>query len=214
VRCLSKGSKEGRLNDVIIRYTALHQSHIEPQCDQIQPICSRCERRGLPCIGGGIQRFIFKAHDIDKMNLKSRQSSNAISQMPSSDSTKVTMSLVNKLETRHLRFEINWAHGSFMDDLPRRVGHSEALAAATEAFMLAIPCRDVSYTLSRRRLRSYTAALTATRLALLTPVEAYSLNTLCSVYLLWICQVPVDPQFCRLPRRHRLTIAELAGYSR
>jgi hypothetical protein len=112
--------------------------------------------------------------------------------MPSSASTKVCMSFVDKLETRHMRFEFNWALG-FMDDLPRRVGHSEALAAATEAFMLAIPCRDASYTLSRRRLRSYTAALTATRLALLTPVEAYSLNTLCSVYLLWICQVPTDP---------------------
>jgi hypothetical protein len=208
-------SKEGRLNGVIIRYTAIHKSHIEPQCDQIQPVCSRCQRRGTICIGGGLQRFIFKAHDTGKMNpCKSRQPGTAISQMPSSGSTKVSMSLVNKLETRHLRFEINWAHGSFMDDLPRRVGHSEALAAATEAFMLAIPCRDVSYTLSRRRLRSYTAALTAMRLALLAPVEAYSLNTLCSVYLLWICQVPVDPGFSRLPRRHRLTIVELAGYSR
>jgi hypothetical protein len=200
VRCLSKVSKEGTSDDVIILCTAVHRSHIEKQCDQIQPICSRCERRGTPCIGSGSKRFIFKIHDTSKLYLyRSRQPGTAISQMPSSASTTVSMSLVNKLETRHLRSEINWTLG-FMDNLPRRVGHSEALAAATEAFMLAIPCRDVSYTLSQRRLRSYTAALTATRLALLTPVEAYSLNTLCSVYLLWICQVPIDPWLRRLLR--------------
>jgi hypothetical protein len=141
-----------------------------------------------------LKRFIFKEYNTNTLNVtQSRQSGAAISQIPNSSSTKVSMSLINKLETRHRRFEINWAHGSFMDDLPRRVDHSEALAAATEAFMLAIPCANVSYTLSRRRLRSYTAALTATRLAILHPVEAYSLNTLCSVYLLWICQVPIHP---------------------
>lgn len=104
----------------------------------------------------------------------------------------VSMSLANKLGTRHLRFEINWAHGSFMDEIPKRLGHSEALAAATDAFMLSLPCEDVSYTLSRQRLRSYTAALTAVRLALLQPAEAYSINTLCAVYLLWLCQVCIS----------------------
>ena len=101
----------------------------------------------------------------------------------------VSMSLINKLQTRHLKFEINWAHGGFMDEIPRRLSQSQALAAATEAFLLAVPCADVSHTLSRRRLRSYTLALQTTRLALSHPSEAYSLNTLCAVYLLWICQV-------------------------
>jgi hypothetical protein len=101
----------------------------------------------------------------------------------------LSMSLVDKIQNRHSRFEINWAHGSFLDDVPRRLSHSQALAAATEAFMLSIPCADVPHTLSRRRLRSYTSALYATRLALSHSVEAYSINTLCAVYLLWICQV-------------------------
>ena len=135
-----------------------------------------------------MQRFIFKTHDMSKL-VTSCQPELAISQMPSSPAMAVSMSLVNKIQTRHSRFEINWAHGSFLDDVPRRISHSQALAAATEAFMLAIPCTDVSHTLSRRRLRSYTSALYATRLALSHSVEAYSLNTLCAVYLLWICQV-------------------------
>lgn len=79
-----------------------------------------------------------------------------------------------------------------MDEIPRRTSHSVALAAATEAFMLALPCAETSHTLSQRRLRSYTAALGATRLALLHPTEAYTLNTLCAVYLLWICQVSIE----------------------
>lgn len=158
------------------------------QCDQVQPTCSRCQKLGIPCVGGGLQRFIFKTHDMSKL-VKSSRPDLAISQMPSSPAMAVSMSLVNKIQNRHLKFEINWAHGSFLDEVPRRLSHSQALAAVTEAFMLSVPCADVTLTLSRRRLRSYTSALHATRLALSHPVEAYSLNTLCAVYLLWICQV-------------------------
>jgi hypothetical protein len=100
----------------------------------------------------------------------------------------VSMSLVDKLQTRYLESDINWV-GSFMNEMPRRLSHSQALADATEAFMLAIPCADVSHTLSLKRLRSYTVALHATRLALSHPLEAFSVNSLCAVYLLWICQV-------------------------
>lgn len=161
---------------------------IPPQCDQIKPICSRCQQLGIPCVGGGLKRFIFKSHNMSKLNTSS-QPDNPNSQMPSSTSMAVGLSLVSRLETRHQRFEMNWAHGSFMDEIPKRLDHSKALATATEAFMLAIPCAEVSHTLSRQRLRAYIAALTATRLALLHPVDAFSSNTLCAVYLLWVCQV-------------------------
>jgi hypothetical protein len=161
---------------------------ISSQCDQIQPICSGCRKLCIPCVGGGLQRFIFKSHNMSKL-INSCQPSVATSHMPSSPPMTVGMSLVNKLQTRRLKFEINWASGSFMDEIPRRLSHSQALAAATEAFMLALPCAEVSHTLSRRRLRSYTTALHATRIALSHPVGALSLNTLCAVYLLWICQV-------------------------
>jgi hypothetical protein len=165
---------------------------IPSQCDQLQPTCSRCQKLGIPCVGGGLQRFIFKTHDVSKL-VKSSRPDLAISQMPSSPAMAVSMSLIDKIQNRHLRFEINWAHGSFLDDVPRRLSHNQALAAATEAFMLSIPCADVPHTLLRRRLRSYASALHATRVALSNPVEAYSLNTLCAVYLLWVCQV------CRHP---------------
>lgn len=125
-------------------------------------------------------------------------------QVPPSPDMAVSMSLVNKLQNRQSRFEINWAHGSFMDDIPKRTSHSVALTVATQAFMLALPCAEVSHTLSLRRLRSYTAALRATRLALLHPAEAYTLNTLCAVYLLWICQVS-DVFNKRVHRGHSVT---------
>lgn len=180
------------LRPIHARHSSAQVLLIILQCDQAQPTCSRCQKLSIPCVGGGMQRFIFKTHDVSKL-AKSSRPDLAISHMPSSPAMAVSMSLIDKIQNRHLKFEINWAHGSFLDDVPRRLSHSQALAAATEAFMLSIPCADVPHTLSRRRLRSYTSALHATRLALSNPVEAYSLNTLCAVYLLWVCQV------CRHP---------------
>lgn len=97
--------------------------------------------------------------------------------------------IVSNLRTQNLRYDINWAHGPFLDELPKRIQHSEALTAATAAFMLAVPRSEVPFDLSRQRLRSYSAAMKATRLALLNPTEAYSLNTMCAVYFLWVVQV-------------------------
>lgn len=76
-----------------------------------------------------------------------------------------------------------------MDEIPKRLEHSRALAAAADAFMLATPRTDISYTLSRQRLRSYSAALRATRLALLNRSEAQSPLNMCAIYFLWACQV-------------------------
>jgi len=109
--------------------------------------------------------------------------------MPSSQKCTITALLVSKLRTQSLRYDINWAHGPFLDELPKRIEHSEALAAATAAFMLAVPRATFPFDLSRQRLRSYTAAVKATRLALLNSTEAYSLNTMCAVYFLWVVQV-------------------------
>lgn len=112
-----------------------------------------------------------------------------ISRMPSSPTLTLSTAFVDKLQRNDLRQDINWAHGPFMDEIPKRLEHSRALAAATDAFMLATPCTDVSYTLSRQRLRSYSAALRATRLALLNRSEVQSPLNMCAIYFLWACQV-------------------------
>lgn len=105
------------------------------------------------------------------------------------DATKLTrLSLVHKLTSDDdLRFDLTWLHGAFLIDLPRRLGYSKALDAATEALMHAM-----TYSYVRRQsstmIRSYANALEAVRADLHNPCEASSSNTMCAIYLLWLCQ--------------------------
>lgn len=108
---------------------------------------------------------------------------------PNSNDSLVAL-MINKLATKDLRYDIEWAYGSFMSDVPKRLGHSTALDAATKALTLALPPSPQA----RRHasvdvLHSYTVALKATRLALADRVQARSTNTMCAVYFLLLCQV-------------------------
>jgi hypothetical protein len=101
-----------------------------------------------------------------------------------------TALMVHKLSIKDLRYDVGWTFGPFVSDLPKRLGRSVALDAATQAFVLSLP----SSPHARRHpksdaLESYTAALKATRLALAHPTNSKSIDTLCATYLLLICQV-------------------------
>lgn len=119
--------------------------------------------------------------------------SRSIPQMPSNNLTCLSALLIDKLRTKHLDHDMQWTYGSFIDDVPRRLEHSEALAAATNALMWAHPrTADLSFSISQQQMQSYVAALQATRLALLRPSEAHSVNTMCAIYFLWVCQVSIQ----------------------
>lgn len=101
--------------------------------------------------------------------------------------------LASKLSNKDLRYDLEWAYGPFMVDIPKRLGHSIALDAATRALTLSLPPSPQT----RRQpsvgtLHSYTVALEATRLALADPIQSRSTNTLCAVYFLLLCQVWSD----------------------
>lgn len=109
--------------------------------------------------------------------------------MPNNDLMNLTASLVDKLQNGEPRSGINWSSKVFIHDLPKRLEHSDALAATTHPLILSCPCVGLTHSLSQRRLRSYVSALQATRLALSRTEEACSVNTMCAIYFLWICQV-------------------------
>lgn len=169
------------------------------QCDQAQPACSRCDRLRITCVGGGVRRFVFRAYakDDNKSSrmmethhpLHQQMSHSSILQMPSNALMKLSASLVDRLQFGNPGSGINWSSGTFIHELPKRLEHSDALVAATHAFILSCPCVGVTYSLSQQRLRSYVSALKATRLALTHSEEACSLDTMCAIYLLWVCQV-------------------------
>lgn len=170
----------------------------------MQPSCSRCARLGLSCTGGGVRRFIF----VDEMGgkPKPRQANRhrtvylkgpmqAIA--PNAHDSLLAL-LISKLSVKDLRYDIVWAYGPLMSDIPKRLGHSAALDAATTALTLTLP----PSTHARRQpqahaLHSYTEALEAMRLALADPVQSNSIDTMCAAYFLLLCQVcrylPVVP---------------------
>jgi hypothetical protein len=89
-----------------------------------------------------------------------------------------------------LKFNLAWAFGPFLELVPQRLGRNAALDAAAKAIVAA----HASYCASRRRvspnaLVEYSRALTQLRLALNDTVTAQSLETLCAIKLLLICQV-------------------------
>lgn len=102
----------------------------------------------------------------------------------------MTALMVSKLSVKDLRYDVGWAFGPFVSDIPKRLGRSVALDATTQAFVLSLPPSPYS----RRQpasntLESFSVALKATRLALAHPVRSKSIDTLCAAYLLLICQV-------------------------
>lgn len=111
-----------------------------------------------------------------------------IDNIPANSQDSMTALMVNKFSIKDLRYDVGWAFGPFIHEIPKRVGHSVALDFAARTFALSLPPSPHT----RRHpgsdvLENFSAALKATRLALADPVESKSINTLCAAYLLVLC---------------------------
>lgn len=101
--------------------------------------------------------------------------------------------LVGKLKAPNdLRYDLSWAYGGFIEDIPRRIGTNEALDSAVAALV-----SSHSYLGSHRGtdsfnpiegLTKYSRALKTLRINLNDPAIACKAETLCAVMLLLICQ--------------------------
>jgi hypothetical protein len=100
--------------------------------------------------------------------------------------------LVNKLEIKDIRFDLCWAYGSLLKEVPPRLGRNAALDAAVIA--LTTSCTDLA---AKRKphnaLIKYGSALNALRGVLNDPALATAPETLCAIYVIWICQVSNHP---------------------
>jgi hypothetical protein len=200
-------SKEKRLvhrkNNMPEAYVYTSESfwtHSTPQCDQLQPSCSRCARLFIPCSGGGVQRYVFldnsgpggKAQQfkefLSRRDALINAPTQAVGSIPPNSQDSMTALMVNKFSITDLRYDVSWAFGPFIHEIPRRVEHSVALDFAARTFVLSLPPSPHT----RRHpgsdvLENFSAALKETRLALADPVASKSTNTLCAVYLLALC---------------------------
>lgn len=188
--------------------TALCRALLMLQCDQNKPVCLRCDRLRIPCIGGGQQRYKFKdqgnalkcsqrgvvAWDSKSVEVGAvrRPPTLAIRRLRverslNNRSSRTVSALVSMLEIKDLRFDVR-CYGLFFTSLPQRLGTNKSLDAAVEAMIEAYPCvqRKVS---SVPALSKFGKAVRILRTTLHEPYQTQSLETICSIYVLMICQV-------------------------
>lgn len=94
---------------------------------------------------------------------------------------------VSALEVLDPRFDLT-VYGSFVREIPRRLGSNEALDAAVSTLTTALPLIHTRQQ-SAEVYRKYVQALQSLRMCLGDPVKAASPDTLCALYLVVICQV-------------------------
>jgi hypothetical protein len=184
------------------------------KCDEVQPICSRCRRVGITCVGSGAKRVKWSIETISNSRGRGNISTSTtiartasstsdddaslvrrISRSPSNSQTVLAMTLIDKVhltKDSDLRYNLTWAFGGFIQDVPRRLGKNAALDAAATSLALS----HVRYSTGRRdaapeELKAYINALKVLRTCLDDPVVARDANTLCAVMLLLFCQVRI-----------------------
>jgi len=109
--------------------------------------------------------------------------------VPSSQMMEDASGFVSALQVTDVRFELG-IYGPFLAEIPRRLGKSEALDASVRALTTAYPSVH-SHQFTSDMYKSYGEALRHLRTALGDSSTATSVDTLCAVYLVMICQVGV-----------------------
>lgn len=111
--------------------------------------------------------------------------------MPSSETTLLTNALIGKLNASDdIRYHLTWTYGTFIEDIPKRLGANEALDTAVAALVTAHSNLGShrSWVTPPEQLAKYVHALKTFRTSLDDPVKARSAETLCAINILFICQ--------------------------
>ena len=106
----------------------------------------------------------------------------------SNEATIMLNDFIQKLQVRDPRYDLVWAYGALINEIPRRLGTNAALDASVLAMTSAIS--GIGHIRkSPEVFRRYGNALRALKTCLNDPVAVRSSSTLCAIYLVWICQV-------------------------
>lgn len=178
-------------------------THGGAQCDIENFPCSRCQRLKIPCIGHGQRRWKFKDESAKLIHeTQAKSSSNqpdphkqiSIVQPscgPSNHQTRQTSVLFERFSpSLDVRFQLTWNFGGFLLEIPRRLGVSRALDAASDALIAAHArfCMR-NFDLDHDLLTKHSRALNALRHELSDSVKARSAETLCAILVIMITEV-------------------------
>lgn len=108
--------------------------------------------------------------------------------MPSNETSRSIKSFVGSIELRDIRFDLLWAFGDVLGDVPKRIGSDEVLDSATNAFTPIIPFVHSGVS-TEHMMRSYITGLRTMHCTLSGPKQACKGNVWAAIYLMWICQV-------------------------
>jgi hypothetical protein len=112
----------------------------------------------------------------------------AFPRVPSNEATSILNDFIQKLQVKDPRYDLCWAYGGLLSEIPRRLGTNAALDASVAAMMAAISDlgnpRKSPVTFTR-----YGYALRCLKSCLDDPIAVQSSSTLCAIYLIWISQV-------------------------
>lgn len=109
------------------------------------------------------------------------------------------MTLVDRVhldKRSDLRYNLTWAYGGFIQQVPRRLGQNAALDAAATSLALS----HVRFSSGRRdaapeELKAYVNALGVLRHCLDSPTVARDPNTLCAVVIMLFVQVNISETY-------------------
>ncbi|KAM7218656.1 hypothetical protein V8F06_005975 [Rhypophila decipiens] len=175
------------------------------KCDQLRPLCSRCARLHIPCIGSGQRRYKFlgrtAAPDQRLASSSSRQPPTSkdvqhtkmqvlLTNIPTAPPSNIAFldatRFVSALQVTDVRFDLR-IYGPFFVELPRRLGRNSALDASVRALSVSFPAVQ-THRYTSEMYKAYGEALGCLRAALGDAATAGSVETLCAVYLIVICQ--------------------------
>ncbi|KAI1011258.1 hypothetical protein LB504_002212 [Fusarium proliferatum] len=116
------------------------------KCDQVKPACSRCARLGVPCVGSGEQKYVFKPVSFTKpfktsfSKPRKCETSSQVSVLhkPQNSFSLLQAKLVAGLEITDFRYGLN-CYGDFLEHIPSRLGHSHALDVSVDLMMSVLP---------------------------------------------------------------------------
>ncbi|KAL8652272.1 MAG: hypothetical protein Q9226_004341 [Calogaya cf. arnoldii] len=118
--------------------------------------------------------------------------------MLSNKTTSLTSALIGRIEEAvDIRFQLPWNFGGYLRQIPRRLGTSPALDAASDALVASHRdfCTGRQLEPDAEVLNKQTRALALLRNELGDDVKARSSETLCAIMVLMITQLFIDPAY-------------------
>lgn len=108
--------------------------------------------------------------------------------MPSSETTQLTKLFVKDIEIKDIRFDLTWAFGDVLKEVPQRLGSDPAFDSAAKTFTTVIPFAR-SGKCTEHMIRTYVNGLQSMSIALSKRSGSCKGNVWMMIYLTCICQV-------------------------